>query len=83
MTKPTDELDALCERLRVWPAPSSRDCREAADAITSLRETVAELEAVLERAQAAMWDSHYGKGIAVEYAQAVDAEINNALARKP
>ena len=33
----------------------------------------------LGRAQAAVWDAHYGNGIAVEYARKVDAEINAAL----
>lgn len=34
----------------------------------------------LESAKAAVWDSHYGKGIDVGYAQNVSAEIDTAIA---
>lgn len=33
----------------------------------------------LDKAQAAVWDAHYGNGIAVEYARKVDSEIREAL----
>lgn len=36
---------------------------------------------VLESAKAAIWDAHYGKGIAVEYARKVSAEIDAEIAR--
>lgn len=38
------------------------------------------LRDALESAQAAVWDAHYGKGIATEYVQSVDAKIRAALA---
>jgi hypothetical protein len=42
---------------------------------------VREAQAVLERAHAAIWDAHYGKGISVEYAQAFDREYHPLHAR--
>lgn len=47
--------------------------------IEALEAENAQLRGVLDRAQAAIWDAHYGKGIAVEYARKVDAEIREAL----
>lgn len=37
------------------------------------------LREALDRAKAAIWDSHYGNGIEVEYARKISAEIDAAL----
>lgn len=39
----------------------------------------AEMRQVMESAWVAVWDGHYGKGVTVEYARAVDAEVKHAL----
>lgn len=47
------------------------------------RAEVGRLRGALESAQAAVWDAHYGEGIALAYARKVDAEIRAALAPSP
>jgi hypothetical protein len=47
--------------------------------VAALQEKLRTMRLALENAQAAMWDAHYGQGIAVEYAQSVDEEIRAAL----
>ena len=43
-----------------------------------------QIREALESALAAVWDGHYsGKGVSVEYARAVDAEVKAALAALP
>lgn len=39
-----------------------------------------EVKSALEKFRAALWDSLYGQGITKEYAQAVDKEIDEAIA---
>jgi basic membrane lipoprotein Med (substrate-binding protein (PBP1-ABC) superfamily) len=51
------------------------DANQNADLIAAAPEL---LEA-LRFAQAAMWDAHYGKGIAVEYARSVDRRVTAAI----
>ncbi len=43
-------------------------------------ESPASVREVLLGARAAIWDSYYGKGLAIIYAHAIDKEIGNALA---
>ena len=43
------------------------------------RDRAKALRDALEKAQSAIWDAHYGKGIAIKYVRAVDKEIRDAL----
>lgn len=75
LKKRVEELEAHCakgiiQQLRIKQLEAAREKAEAA---------CAEMREALKRAQAAMWDSHYGKGIDVEYARNVDRCIRKAL----
>lgn len=67
-------------RLR-WRAERQAEAAEAR--VAELTARVGKLEAALESAQAAMWDSFYGKGLDVAYARKVDDEIRSALSGSP
>ena len=48
--------------------------------MTPLEQAARELIKAADTARAAVWDSYYGKGISVEYARAVEAEVSAAIA---
>ena len=69
------------ERLRKIEAQYEVDCDAGRMApnvqlmneqIRVLRERVEQLQKVLQQALAAVWDGHYGKGLAVEYVREID-----------
>jgi len=39
-----------------------------------------EIIEVMERAHAALWDKHYGRGLSLEYTRAISTEINSSIA---
>jgi hypothetical protein len=65
-----------------WPRCWCYTCETRRDLATA-RVGVERLRGALEKAQAAMWDAHYGKGIALEYVRGVDKEVRAALAPAP
>ena len=80
-----DAIDAAALEL-TGPWPAGTCSREAAIALPEnyrkLATEAARLREALEKALAAMWDSYYGKGIAVEYVRSVTAECRSALTKE-
>ena len=56
---------------------------EVATSIADALDENARLREALDSARVAIWDAHYGKGIAVEYARSVTNLIDAALKGKP
>lgn len=61
------------------PAEAQRDALAAR--VAELEEALGDLREAMERAKASVWDGHYGKGITVDYARAVDKEISEATSK--
>lgn len=80
-------VDSLLQALDTVPRSRYDACnrdwldekRLREECVTQSTLVVERLRGALDSAKAAIWDSHYGHGIAVEYARAVTAEIDSAV----
>jgi hypothetical protein len=75
LLKENDTLDNDCheETLEII------ELKKAAQSPQLPPDVVERVAEALDKSNAAMWDSHYGKGIEVAYAQSVDREVKQAL----
>lgn len=64
---------------RALAAEAERDALAAR--VAELEGALGDLREAMERAKASVWDGHYGKGITVDYARAVDKEISEATSK--
>jgi len=64
---------------RAEKAEAERDALAAR--VAELEGALGDLREAMERAKASVWDGHYGKGITVDYARAVDKEISEATSK--
>lgn len=70
------------ELWRLFGCPEGFSLADSVEALIEERDGLAllvgELRRALEESNAAMWDSHYGGGIAVEYARSVSVKVSAA-----
>jgi hypothetical protein len=76
---PSERFAAMMEVLR-------RDQKELAERAKDTERLSERLDAskrALEAAKAAIWDAHYGNGIAAAYARQISDEIDAAMSKEP
>lgn len=74
------ELDEEKEQRKYLMGLASEDAQQLRQQLADARAEIERKDEALDRAKAAIWDSHYGKGITAGYARKVSAEIDEALA---
>ena len=75
-TNQTSIWNALTSyRAQLAAMPPSPDLREA---LVEARSALEEVQEAMAQGAASIWDGHYGNGITVDYAKAVDKEMKDA-----